>query len=257
MLHIVETGGLVDIANTGALALVLKDAGPVAVDLAKWILGPMSDELGHLGGEWIRSYRINRIASALGKAAKRLEAAGIRPNSVRPGLLFPILEGASFEDDEDLHDMWANLLANAANPDVNEIRTAYVEILKQLSRHDVEFLNRVYEQPRGASANIKGGLTLELGTRMELPASEHTSARLPSGEVFRELALDQEILDSVMRAGLIAERDEVAGDPERTQTRRHVFFITTFGVRFLDACRPPGSKLAAEELRNDKRREKH
>jgi len=42
--------------------------------------------------------------------------AGFQPQVVPPKVLFPLLEGASFEDNEDLHTMWAALLANAADP---------------------------------------------------------------------------------------------------------------------------------------------
>jgi Abortive infection alpha len=60
--------------------------------------------------------------------------------------LLPILENASLEDDEDLHDRWANLLANAANPALDHTkRNLHVSILKELSAAEVHFLDTAYD----------------------------------------------------------------------------------------------------------------
>lgn len=53
----------------------------------------------------------------------------------------PLLTTAVLEEDEELQDMWARLLINAADMSTDmELRTAYVEILKGMSAFDVRNL---------------------------------------------------------------------------------------------------------------------
>lgn len=84
--------------------------------MAKRMLGPAADEFAEGMRDQVRLYRYRRQLYCVQKAAKMAEAAGFTPNEVPSKLLFPLLEGASFEENEDLHTMWAALLANASSP---------------------------------------------------------------------------------------------------------------------------------------------
>src|SRR6185312_1265640 len=84
--------------------------------IAKRMLGPAADEFAEMMRDHVRLYRYRRQLSCVQKAAKMAEDAGFTPNEVPSKLLFPLLEGASFEENEDLHTMWAALLANASSP---------------------------------------------------------------------------------------------------------------------------------------------
>jgi hypothetical protein len=59
--------------------------------------------------------------------------------------LLPILESASLEDDEDLHDRWANLLANAAAFD-GRVHPSFTQILQGLTGSEAKFLDAIYER---------------------------------------------------------------------------------------------------------------
>src|SRR6266478_5885319 len=64
--------------------------------------------------------------------------------AVPPKILFPLLEGASFEENEDLHTMWAALLANAASPeDAPKVRPGFIAILRQMAPDEAEALTLV------------------------------------------------------------------------------------------------------------------
>ena len=73
-------------------------AVPLA-DIAERTCGP-SD----LIGERLRE----RVERCFEKTASMIQDAGFTPQAVPLKLLFPILQGASLEDDEDLHTMWAS-----------------------------------------------------------------------------------------------------------------------------------------------------
>jgi hypothetical protein len=173
-----------------------------------------------------------------------LADANIDPHSLPPRLFLPIMEAASLESEDVLRERWAALIANAANPSGQiKVRTAYVEILKQLSAEDVEFINLCYELTRKISMTWTGSYTLGLGSRMKLKSIDK------SKEPHMPNTISQEIVDSVQRLGIIAERDvREASDDDGEEVLRHEFYITTLGVRFIEACRPPGSRTAKEIL---------
>ncbi|MEO5926269.1 MAG: Abi-alpha family protein [Bryobacteraceae bacterium] len=69
------------------------------------------------------------------------QAAGFTPKAVPPKILFPLLEGASLEEDEGLHDMWAALLTNAASPDgAEKVRPSFTEVLRQMAPDEAVLL---------------------------------------------------------------------------------------------------------------------
>jgi len=96
---------------------------PVLVELPAWvtdifgkIAGPAAEELGLTLRDRVRLFRFERQVRLLGQFKGICEKAGIEPKAVRIPLLFDILDRATLEEDDNLQDLWANLLANAADP---------------------------------------------------------------------------------------------------------------------------------------------
>ena len=67
----------------------------------------------------------------------------LRP--ISPKLALPIFHNASLETDESLHDIWANLIVTALDPECQKPRSAYVDIIRQLEPIDVKVLNELYD----------------------------------------------------------------------------------------------------------------
>src|ERR1022692_985920 len=99
------------VALAGALKLT---------DVIKAMLGPAWAEIAERLRDEARRYRYGRQLDCLMKAEKMAKDAGFTPKAVPIKLLFPLLEGASLEENEDLHTMWAALLANASSPNQSE-----------------------------------------------------------------------------------------------------------------------------------------
>jgi hypothetical protein len=78
---------------------------PVA-EMVKAVLVPPAQVLGKRMAD-----RVDRLFE---KTAKMIEDAGVAPQPVEDKLVVEILRGASLEDNDELHTMWAALLANAA-----------------------------------------------------------------------------------------------------------------------------------------------
>jgi hypothetical protein len=118
-----------------------------ASDLIKRTGGPVADEIGEYLAASVRPYTVVRQVEAVAKAQQMLNKRGLSTHPVPPRLLLPILEGASIEDEEDLHTRWAALLANAASSD--KVHPSYIEVLKQLTPAEARLLDALYKIAKG------------------------------------------------------------------------------------------------------------
>src|SRR6266446_911734 len=121
-----------------AAPAIAKVAGPLSAAIpftaiVKRMLGPAADELAEMWRDQVRLYRYERQVKCVEKAERMAQEAGFTPQAVPPKILFPLLEGASFEDNEDLHTMWAALLANAASSESKALRPSFISILRELA----------------------------------------------------------------------------------------------------------------------------
>ncbi len=92
--------------------------------------------------EQVYEWRRENAIITLGLAHQRLRDIGVEPAEVAPQILLPLLEAASLQDGEDLRSMWANLLANAADPrNQVETRPRFVSILRDLSVSEAKFFD--------------------------------------------------------------------------------------------------------------------
>jgi hypothetical protein len=115
-------------------------------EIAKAILGPATNEVAERIRDEVRLYRFGRQLSCIKKAEKMAQDAGFTPKAVPIKLLFPLLEGASLEEDESLQDMWSALLANASSENaVNLVRPSFPEILKIMTPDVAKLLNFTFD----------------------------------------------------------------------------------------------------------------
>ena len=105
---------------TGAVIIAgLKYAGKPTVDvigrLVERLLGPIADTGGDALDEWVRR-RHKRAEAVLTDSAEMLRTAQLEPQPVPGRILFPLMQYASLEEDDDLRAKWTALLANASSP---------------------------------------------------------------------------------------------------------------------------------------------
>jgi hypothetical protein len=138
--EIVQTG--LTVAKLGAAA----GASIPFTALARRMLGPAADEVADMLRDSIRVYRYQRQLRLLEKAETMASKAGFTPQAVPLKLLFPLLEGASLEEDEDIHTMWSALLANASHPSsLNLVLPSFAEVLRVLTPEEARLLNAAYK----------------------------------------------------------------------------------------------------------------
>jgi len=181
-------------------------------------------------GNRIRMFRLSQEVKLLRKAEKILEDSGLKPKVVNLRTLLPLLDAAVLEDDEDMAERWASLLASAANPDNKTgVEASFIEILKQLVPAHAFVLDVFYEQ-------IK---------RDKLSPEEWAER----GYVFSELKafLQRDVpefdvaIDNLLRLHLVAYPTPnlgiANGHEVRVQvTSSNILCATSLGYAFISAC---------------------
>lgn len=118
-------------------------------DLIQAVLGPPADEMGLIlqdtvatFGYGIRLSLLMRQVRLFKRTQEMLNEMGVEPRKVPMKLLLPIIQNGSLEEDDELQDKWAALLANNAAGKYTE--SVFPEILKQLSPADAYLLKMCF-----------------------------------------------------------------------------------------------------------------
>lgn len=197
--------------------------------IVKRMLGPAADELAEMWRDKVRLYRYERQLKCLEKAERMARDAGFTPKAVPIKLLFPLLEGSSLEENEELHTMWAALLANAASPDTaNVVRPGFIAALKQMAPDEAALLNWIVD--------FDGDNVLSTGVETETLANAYTQMGFevthPASNMMNEFGA---CVNGLEAQALIL----------RHGTRSSKFLITCRGWNLVQVCRPPKAKQAS------------
>jgi len=108
------------------------------------------DLVGILGGDWLKVRRIENVARIVYKAMERMKARGVKPNEPASlSLSLPIIVAAADESRDELQDLWARLLAAAADPNRSKsFRLAFIEAAKKMDPLDAAVLRSAQDLGR-------------------------------------------------------------------------------------------------------------
>jgi hypothetical protein len=207
--------------GTAALGAAIPFTG-----IVKRMLGPASDEVAEMWRDQVRIYRYGRQLKLLEKAERMADEAGFTPHAVPPKILFPLLEGASFEDNEDLHTMWAALLANAASPNEQNVRPAFIGTLRQMSPDEALVLRYM----RSCEFDMAPFVVILEEYRRLFPKEAQNPQSSPHGNEDRLYRSVNACLNSLEAAKTVSLHS-VSGES--------YLQLTPFGVTFLEACEAP------------------
>lgn len=218
-------------------------------DVLRDLLGPAAKEIGLGLGDSFRVWRLKRIVRLLEDVRQIASRAGLRLKPVAPRILFPLLEAASLEDDEDLHQRWAALLTNAASPEFDaRVLPPFPDILSHLTSIEAQFLDRAFDEVTQEDAKIRvafreGNPGITLVPLVNSPISEKT------------LAIIQPVMvENLERLMLLSRTGHVSHSPEQAEVRNiflpaNHLYITQFGRAFVQACRLPRETATAKPLK--------
>jgi hypothetical protein len=211
--------------------------------LVKAMLGPATDELAERFRDSVRVYRYGRQLRLLEKAEKMATDAGFTPKAVPIKLLFPLLDGASLEENEDLHTMWAALLANAANPDTPDlVHPSYAGTLKQLTPSDAnvldQFREHIVERISSDGTELRVIYVLR-NFPMDLSpfATDEDEASWPLVHSLSTLDALGLIRSGLRKRTSMSARFQTL--TERLGVEAEYHFLTPRGFDFIKACQPP------------------
>jgi hypothetical protein len=134
---------------------VIKSTGSYLAD----ILGDLpKDTIGYLFGDRIKEMRAERLEKMVTRSREILEESGVS-EPVRPNLklVLPLLGEAADEDDDELQDLWARLLAATMNPDkLKGYGREFVEAAKKLDPPDARPM--IHVAKNNAGRIVKNGV---------------------------------------------------------------------------------------------------
>lgn len=264
----------ISLVNLGSLTKPVDTATKGIVDGAAAFLSkiclPASEEIGLLFKDKVSYWRAMNLAKILKKVKSKLKTDY---REISPKHILSIIEGASLEENEELQDLWANLLSSGLDPNFKDtIRSAYIDIIKQLEVTDVHILNAIYQkykQSVGIQESPDAGNQESPETR-HFPPSEYPIYSCDILETFKlESSVYESSIDNLLRVRCIVsyiEEKEISMDTEgdrllgsraflnatasrslfrRGHYKRHqVTFdhryeavsLTSLGVGFIEAC---------------------
>ena len=205
--------------------------------IVKRMLGPAADELAEMWKDQIRLYRYERQLKCVEKAEKMAQEAGFTPQAVPPKILFPLLEGASFEDNEDLHTMWSALLANASSPEnADKVRPGFIATLRQMAPDEASILAWMHQQTWSSD----GDTTFTLSTLFKVYGDAgFLPPMIESSDVRDNLKGNLRLgacLDGLEASRLIRSEGDYG---------KRVYKLTTRGDQLTFLCRQPVPKPKA------------
>jgi hypothetical protein len=150
-----------EVAKTSGKAI---DAG---VRTGTWLDKMLGEAIGqtvaHVWTDRIKARRIEatiynweRAEMLFHKAAARLRKKGVtvtRP--IPPKVALPLLEYATVEHEDDLHTLWAHLMATGMDPGEDEIHRKYVTTLGEMTAKDAAVLAAMFVESMGELSKKK------------------------------------------------------------------------------------------------------
>jgi Abortive infection alpha len=120
------------------------------------VLGTVPHDLvGVLGGEWLLEVRLRNRDKLRRNTRRILEERGAKEpfEGISPSIAVPLIEAAVDESREELAELWARLLAAAADPTrKGRIRLSFITTLKQMDPLDAKILEALYDHSPGGFA---------------------------------------------------------------------------------------------------------
>jgi abortive infection alpha-like protein len=193
--------------------------------LARFIQRPLEQAAG-IVEDHLRIIRWERQQRLMERANEFMKERGLTaPTKPVPlKIAIPIMLDGSLEENDELQDLWARLLINAADAkSETEVRHAFLSILKDLTPLDAVILTKIYSV---SEIEAKDGIrteglpdraTLQLETKKELRSDVHLS------------------LSNLLRLQLVSPAT-VWGGGEAVFT----VFQTALGREFMKACSKNG-----------------
>jgi hypothetical protein len=155
--------------KTNITSTALEKGIDIAKSFVDKLILPSIEETGLLLKDHVTMWKFKNQVRMINKAKVFCEKNNVPLKTISLKLLCPLLDYSSLEEDETLQDKWAILLANMVDSRQNIENHVFPYILSQISKDELNLLEKVYEEKTNRIAQ----LTYELETfRKERPQIE-------------------------------------------------------------------------------------
>ena len=254
-----------DQSSEDALKVAMDSALVPITDIIGRLLGPAADEIGKGLQASVAGWTLKRQIRFWQRAERLIKEAEFEPKPVPPKIVFAIAQNAQIEDDDELQDRWAALLANAANPESEfEVETSFPEVLRQLSSREVKLLDAIFDfvserledfpEHQRNTARVEE-ISLRDEDHLFYIYGELGFTRLPPGTLItdrpkpeisekhnKDMSEFSVALANIKRLGLL-EWDLITREEQRYAINRHDnlvneedYHLSAFGYEFIRAC---------------------
>lgn len=200
----------------------------------KAIGGEVLQEASGLVADRVREFRFRNQVAIFRRTDKFLREANLPRMKVATKLLVPLIECASLEDDPDLQELWAKLLAAAASDPRVSLHSITLDVLKGISSLEAAVLKALHaeltQRPHEQFVDIRR----LLASRPPSPFLDLEGFVERVGKPKEEVYL---ALDNLGRYNLFTVNEEVNLDGKRTGHRQLV--MTRLGMQVLDLLMNP------------------
>jgi hypothetical protein len=148
------------VAKTGEVAITSLNA--VAKFLYE-LAGESLVEFAQAGTDKIKAWRLRNLICSAAKTKLLLESSGlaITAESLSPGDAARWLEGAADEEEAEIQELWARLLANALDPAKRlPISKTLVSLLREIRPLDASVLIYLSDQGWNVDVRLTGGFSI-------------------------------------------------------------------------------------------------
>ena len=223
------------------------------------VLGEPIEAAVGLVSDRLRFVRFERQVRLADRYAEVMAFRGLssEEQSVPPKIALPAIENASLEEDDELQDLWANLLASCHDKTLNGVvRSGFVDIIKQLEVIDVHILNYIYSDTLKKNLKDAGYWKREYKRDFHLDPIKYCIRQNEIQDSLRISLHDYECaVDNLLRVrclGPCVDEVEVEshGGYSETASRVHEYewvSITQFGWDFVRSCTLPAGSNASQE----------
>lgn len=176
----------------------------------------------------VRFWRFKNQINIIKKAQLAVGESGLGKQQVPLKVLAPLIESSSLEEEEDMQQRWANLLANAATG-FSGIKANYVEILKELSPLEARVLDIVF-----AEVSKEQDYEKRKNKQFDKKKICHAfSLTEPEGDLLVQNLYRLGLCQPPGSSGIMFGNERVG-----LQTT-NIFELTTLGFHFVQACQKP------------------
>ena len=156
--------------DVGEVAKVFQPLSQLGADLLGRLLGPATSELGGWVGDHLKDRRARNVANTLELAAAMVNERGGDVRAAEPEFVLSTITAAARVADPDLRDLWARLLARAAESDDAE-SPALVAVVSSMSPEDARIVAHHMRTIGDNACSLEAGgnvVPTDAGARMQM-----------------------------------------------------------------------------------------